>query len=90
MKVIRDIIENIASVSFGTWARLLALVLSFANAGLSALGKHPLPISNDEAFQALSLILAAVCALAAYWKNNSFTAAAQVADGVLAKRRNEA
>ncbi|MDR3344626.1 MAG: SPP1 phage holin family protein [Oscillospiraceae bacterium] len=90
MKLFRDILENISAVRFGTWARLLALLLSFANTALNAMGKNPLSISEDEAYQALSLIVAAVCTVAAYWKNNSFTGAAQAADKVLEDRRTGA
>ena len=86
MKLIRDIVENLSTVNMGTWTRLLALVLSFVNAALAAMGKHPL--AEDQAFQALSLLVAAICALAAYWKNNSFTAAAQAADKVLEEKRS--
>jgi len=87
MKILKDIIENVSEVSFGTWARLAALVLSFINAALISMGVHPLPVSEEQVFQALSMILAAICAVAAYWKNNSFTAAAQAADKVLEEKR---
>ncbi|MDR1805562.1 MAG: SPP1 phage holin family protein [Clostridium sp.] len=87
MRLLREIFENLGNVKLGTWARLLALLLSFVNAALNAMGKNPLPISEEEAYQALSLLVAAICAAVSFWKNNSFTAAAQAADKVLEERK---
>ncbi len=67
-----------------TWIRTLLLILSLINQVLTVLGKNPLPFSDDEMYQFLSLCLTAATSLWAWWKNNSFTAAAVEADRYLA------
>lgn len=66
----------------GTIVRVLALVLALINQGLTAFGYSPLPIDDATLEAVLSTGLTVVFALLAMWKNNSFTAAAQVADKV--------
>lgn len=66
----------------GTIVRVLALVLALINQGLVAFGCSPLPIDDATLEAVLSTGLTVVFALLAMWKNNSFTAAAQVADKV--------
>lgn len=66
----------------GTIVRVLALVLALINQGLVAFGYSPLPIDDAILEAVLSTGLTVVFALLAMWKNNSFTAAAQVADKV--------
>ena len=50
---------------------------------LNACGKNPLPFSDDEVYTGVSAVVATVAAVWAWWKNNSFTAAAVKADEVL-------
>ncbi len=90
MKTIKDIIGNITQVPLSTWARLAALVISFLNLALRCLGFDTMRFSDSEVSSALSIALAAVCALAAYWKNNSFTSAALEADRVLREMKEKA
>jgi len=83
MSKFKDIVNNVANVSLGTWIRLILLLLSLCNAGLQLFGVKTFLVLPDELASALSLLFALICALSAYWKNNSFTAAAQAADAVL-------
>lgn len=83
MEKFKQAITCISSVSAGTWARLALLVLSMLNMALMGCGIKTLPFENEEVTQAVSAVFAVVSALVAYWKNNSFTAAAQAADRVL-------
>ena len=87
MKRIKDIAGNIPEVPLATWVRLAALVISFVNLALRSLGYDTMRFSDEEVAGAVSIALAAVCALAAYWKNNSFTSAALEADRILAEMR---
>mgnify|MGYP003226388730 CR=1 FL=1 len=57
------------TVTAGTIARTACLLLALTNQVLSALGKPVLPIESATVEQ-----------LVAWWKNNSFTAAALEAD----------
>lgn len=50
---------------------------------LMGLGIKTLPFDSEQVGRAVSGVFAVVSALVAYWKNNSFTAAAQAADKVL-------
>ena len=83
MNKIKDIVGNLSQVPPATWARLAFLVISVVNLALRSLGFETMRFSEKEVSDAVSIILAAVCALAAYWKNNSFTSAALEADRIL-------
>ena len=68
-----------------TWVRLAFLIISVVNLALRSLGIDTMRFSEKEISDAVSIVFAAVCALAAYWKNNSFTSAALEADKILAQ-----
>lgn len=89
MKKLKDIISNLSTVNPGTWIRLGLLLLSLANAGLNMFGVHTTVLVSDEASEVLSFLFAIIAALAAYWKNNSFTAAAQAADKAMKQIQDE-
>ena len=62
-------------ISTGTLTRTAVLGLALANQLLSAAGKPLLPIDNAQLEQMISTGFTVGAALAAWWKNNSFTAA---------------
>ena len=68
-----------------TLLRTVVLVLALVNQILTALGKNPLPFSEEESYEGISAILTAGASLWAWWKNNSFTKAAVRADEYLKK-----
>ena len=70
-------------VSKETIARTVVLFVALLNTVLNACGKNPLPFSDDEVYTGVSAVVATVAAVWAWWKNNSFTAAAVKADVVL-------
>lgn len=70
-------------VSKETIARTVVLFVALLNTVLNACGKNPLPFSDDEIYTGVSAVVATVAAVWAWWKNNSFTAAAVKADEVL-------
>lgn len=80
MKKFKDVVENLSSVSVGTWVRGILLIISFINMALSATGKAPIPADYNEIYAIVSVIFSVLVGISAYWKNNSFTAAAQAAD----------
>ena len=63
-----------------TIARTIILALAIINNALAIAGKSPLPISNEEVTEVVSFVFTTVAALAAWWKNNSFTQKAIAAD----------
>ena len=71
---------NAPAISAGTIARTACLLLALTNQVLSALGKPVLPIESATVEQLVTAGITTVTALIAWWKNNSFTAAALEAD----------
>ena len=67
---------NEPTISAGTVARTACLLLALTNQVLSALGKPVLPIESETVEQLVTAGITTVAALVAWWKNNSFTAAA--------------
>ncbi len=80
MAKIKDILTNISGVSVGTWVRLVLMAVSLVNIALTSAGKIPIEVDNEKLYVVLSIIFAWVVGIVNYWKNNSFTAAAQAAD----------
>ena len=72
-----------------TILRTAVLVLTLLNQILTALGKNPLPFSDEAIYEGLSAVFTAAASLWAWWKNNSFTKAAAEADEYLKKRKEE-
>ena len=60
-------------ISAGTLTRTAVLGLALTNQLLSAAGKSVLPIDNAQLEQMISTGFTVGAALAAWWKNNSFT-----------------
>ena len=75
---------NEPTISAGTVARTACLLLALTNQVLSALGKPVLPIESATVEQLVTAGITTVAALVAWWKNNSFTAAALEADKTFA------
>ncbi len=63
-----------------TIIRTIILVITLINQVLTVLGKNPLPFSDEAIYEALSAVCTAGASLWAWWKNNSFTSAAILAD----------
>lgn len=72
-----------------TIIRTIVLVLALANQVLAIYGKEALPITEDEVYQAITLIVTIATSLWAWWKNNSFTQPAIEADAYMEQLREE-
>ena len=66
-----------------TIIRTILLAVTIVNQVLTALGKNPIPFSDEEIYGALTAVATVVMTLWAWWKNNSFTQAAIQADAVM-------
>ncbi len=66
-----------------TLIRTVLLLLSLANQLLAIFGKEALPFAEDQVYQLLSAGFTVVSSLIAWWKNNSFTENAILADAYL-------
>ncbi|EUJ24777.1 phage lysis protein, holin [Listeria grandensis FSL F6-0971] len=71
---------NIKNVSVATWVRTALLAVALINQLLSILGINALPFSDAMVEQFVTFMFTAVTAIIAFWKNQSFTKAAQNAD----------
>ncbi len=65
--------------------RTAVLVFALINQVLTISGYNPLPFSDEEFGQAVSMVLTVCASLWTWWKNNSFTQAAISADELLHK-----
>lgn len=63
-----------------TIIRTVILIIALANQFLAIYGKSPIPIEDEVITELLSTAFTVATALAAWWKNNSFTGAAIMAD----------
>lgn len=70
-----------------TIVRTLVLAAAILNQFLTARGKCPLPLKNEELAELLSAIFTAGASIWAWWKNNSFTKAACEADKILMEKK---
>ncbi|WP_059140711.1 phage holin [Paenilisteria newyorkensis] len=71
---------NMKNVTLATWVRTALLAVALLNQLLSILGINPLPFSDAMVEQFVTFMFTAVTAVIAFWKNQSFTKAAQSAD----------
>lgn len=75
-------------ISTDTIIRTLVLIVALINQILTAVGKNPLPFSDDVIYEAVTLAVTIGASVWAWWKNNSFTAAAIEADKYLKDLKN--
>lgn len=68
--------QNKQPITAGTISRTIILAVALINQLLSAAGYGVLPIEDATIEQLVSALFTAGAALAAWWKNNSFTQAA--------------
>ena len=79
-------------ISSGTIARTVVLVLALVNQVLSILGFKIIPIEDDQVNDFITMLFTIGSALAAWWKNNSFTEAAIEGDkykDIVKEQQNE-
>lgn len=76
-------------VETATIVRTVVLIVALVNQALVISGKSPIPYSEEEVGQAVSMIITVAASLWAWWKNNSFTQAAIGADEVLKKNKKQ-
>lgn len=66
-----------------TIVRTAVLVFALVNQVLTISGYNPLPFTDEEFGQSVSMVLTVGASLWAWWKNNSFTQNAIIADEYL-------
>lgn len=77
------------NITAGTLARTIILALALINQILSATGHPVLPIEDAQVETLVSTAWTVIAALIAWWKNNSFTAAAKAGDEVMKQEKSK-
>ena len=70
-------------ITAGTIIRSLCLVLALVNLTLETMGKKVIPITDDQISELVTLVITIATSLVGFWKNNSFTQEAIIADGIM-------
>lgn len=78
-----------SDVKIETIVRTIVLIIALANQALAIAGKEVFPVTEDQVYQIVSLIVTIGASVWAWWKNNSFTKPAIKADEVLDQLRKE-
>mgnify|MGYP001068070601 FL=1 len=81
--------EKLKTVTPDTWARSICLLIALANQCLAIFGKEALPFAENDIYQVVSLLATIITGAIAWWKNNSFTQAAQTADQIMAGMKTD-
>lgn len=76
-------------ITTSTIIRTIILALALINQILVTLGKSPIPISDEQVEQIISLGFTIIASLWTYWKNNSITSAAIAADIYMEELKNK-
>ena len=80
--------NNKLQITSGTIARTVILILALVNQILTATGHSVINISDENVNTLISTGFTIVSALIAWWKNNSFTQSAIMADEVMKEDKN--
>ena len=82
MDKIKSALISLRNVTPSAWVRLAALAAALIGVGIRLFGGDAVAAETVKDIAAVVALVAA--SAAAYWKNNSFTEAAQAADAVMA------
>lgn len=69
-----------STIKTDTIIRTVVLILALINNCLTMAGHSPLPIEDEQVTEILSMLFTIAASLWSWWKNNSFTPAAIMAD----------
>lgn len=67
-------------ISKETLIRTIVLVIALLNSVLTMCNVNPLPFSDEQVYEGVSAVISVVATIWAWWKNNSFTKEAIIAD----------
>ncbi len=84
MSKIKEIFISLRNVTPATWVRLIMLIASVIGVAVRLFGGDFTAENEELAKDVAAVIVLVVTSASAYWKNNSFTEAAQAADAILA------
>ena len=84
MNKIKEFFISLRSVTPATWVRLVLLVASVIGVAVRLFGGDFSAENEETAKDIAAVVVLVITSASAYWKNNSFTEAAQAADAILA------
>ena len=76
-------------VKTDTIVRTIVLIIALGNQVLAILGKEAFPVTEDQVYQIVTLIVTIAASVWSWWKNNSFTEAAIAGDNVMHNLKKE-
>lgn len=79
-----------SNISAGTISRTIILALALLNQVLSVIGHSAFPIEDETINQVVTLVFTIGASITAWWKNNSFTTPAILADETIKNLKSEA
>ena len=88
LKLITEVNNMKEKISVGTVIRTVCLILALVNLTLETFGKRIIPISDEQVSELITLIFTIVTSVISFWKNNSFTQEAIIADGLMKDMKN--
>ena len=88
LKLITEVNNMKEKISIGTVIRTVCLILALVNLTLETFGKRIIPISDEQVSELITLIFTIVTSVISFWKNNSFTQEAIIADGLMKDMKN--
>lgn len=80
--------EDKVKFSKSTVIRTALLIMALINNCLMLCGHKILPFSDETVTQVISAIFTGVTSMMAWWKNNSFSEEARIADSYLKEAKN--
>ncbi|GIN74043.1 hypothetical protein J14TS2_45180 [Bacillus sp. J14TS2] len=60
-------------ITAGTWARTIVLIVALINQVLTMFGLNPIPFSDDEVYNGVTVLFTVIATLIAWWKDNDIT-----------------
>ncbi len=84
MSKFKEILISLRNVTPAAWVRLAVLVASVIGVAVRLFGGDFSAENEEMAKDIAAVIVLIISSATAYWKNNSFTEAAQAADAILA------
>lgn len=80
--------EDKVKCSKSTVIRTALLIVALINNCLMLCGHKIMPFSDETVMQVVSAMFTGVTSIMAWWKNNSFTEEARIADSYLKEAKN--
>lgn len=77
------------NVTAGTITRTIVLVLALINQVLTATGHNVINIAEEDVNTLISTIFTVTAAIVAWWKNNSFSTSARLADDYMKNLKSQ-